>query len=279
MPEGDSIFRAARTLDRALAGRTVTRFESVFPRLIRIDRDHPLRGRTVERVTPRGKHLLMWFSGDLVLHTHMRMKGSWHLYQPGERWMRPRHDMRIVIGTDAWEAVAFNVPTAEFLDARQAERATALSASAEASARLRELGPDLLASGFDADEAVRRLMALAEVEIADALLDQHALAGIGNIYKSETLFACRVSPFARVGDIPRDRLAKIVSTARQLLQASASAEASQRPSSMRPGPRAVYGRAGRPCRLCGTSIKRRSQGPNARSTYWCPRCQPDDRSR
>lgn len=264
MPEGDSIFRAARTLDQALAGRTVTRFESVFPRLIRVDQDHPLRGRTLERVTPRGKHLLMWFSGDLVLHTHMRMKGSWHLYRPGERWMRPRPDMRIVIGTDGWEAVAFNLPTAEFLDARQVERATALQ----------DLGPDLLASAFDADEAIRRLTALAEIEIGDALLNQHALAGIGNIYKSEALFACRVSPFARVGGIPRDRLAKIVSTARRLLQASASAEASAR----RPGPRAVYGRGGRPCRLCGTSIKRRSQGPNARSTYWCPRCQPDDRS-
>jgi endonuclease-8 len=155
--------------------------------------------------------------------------------------------------------VAFNVPTAEFLEARQAERAAA------------DLGPDLLAAGFDADEAVRRLTALAEVEIADALLDQHALAGIGNIYKSEALYACRVSPFARVADIPRDRLAKIVSTARRLLQAHSC-------ESMRPGPLAVYGRGGRPCRLCGTSIKRRSQGPNARSTYWCPRCQPEVRS-
>jgi endonuclease VIII len=261
MPEGDSIFRAARTLNRALAGRTVTRFESVFARLARVDQDHPLRGRTLERVTPRGKHLLMWFSGDLVLHTHMRMKGSWHLYRPGERWLRPRYDMRIVVGTEAWEAVAFNVPTAEFLEARQAER----------TASLHDLGPDLLAPGFDVDEAVRRLTELADVEIADALLDQHALAGIGNIYKSEALFACRVSPFTRVGDMPRERLTRVVSAARRLLQAHAS-------ESMQPGPRAVYGRGGRPCRLCGTTIDRRSQGPNARSTYWCPRCQPDDRS-
>src|SRR5687768_2203429 len=225
MPEGDSIFRAARTLNRALAGRTVTRFESVFARLARVDQDHPLRGRTLERVTPRGKHLLMWFSGDLVLHTHMRMKGSWHLYRPGERWLRPRYDMRIVVGTEAWEAVAFNVPTAEFLEARQAER----------TASLHDLGPDLLAPGFDVDEAVRRLTELADVEIADALLDQHALAGIGNIYKSEALFACRVSPFTRVGDMPRERLTRVVSAARRLLQAHAS-------ESMQPGPRAVYGR-------------------------------------
>ena len=256
MPEGDSIFRAARTLDRALAGRTVTRFESVFPCLTRVDQDRPLRGRTLERVTPRGKHLLMWFSGDLVLHTHMRMKGSWHLYRPGERWMRPRHDMRIVVGTDAWDAVAFNVPTAEFLDA----------GAANESATLRDLGPDLLSPEFDADEAVRRLEALPDVEIGDALLDQHALAGIGNIYKSEALFACGVSPFARVGDVPRETLAKIVATARRLLQAHAS-------ETGRRGARSVYGRGGMPCRRCGTAITRRAQGPNARSTYWCPRCQ------
>jgi endonuclease-8 len=259
MPEGDSIFRAARTLDRALAGRTVTRFESVFPRLTRIDRRDPVRGRTLERVTPRGKHLLMWFSGELVLHTHMRMNGSWHLYRPGERWMRPGHDMRIVVTTDTWEAVAFNVPTAEFLDSRQIDRTDSL----------RDLGPDLLAAEFDLDAAIDRLDALGNVEIGDALLDQHALAGIGNIYKSEALFACRVSPFARVPAVPRERLVKVLSAARRLLQAHTS-------ESRRPGPRAVYGRHGRPCRLCGTTIQRRLQGPNARSTYWCPGCQPED---
>ena len=261
MPEGDSIFRAARTLDGALAGRTVIRFESVFPRLTRVDQDTPLRGRTFERVTPRGKHLLMWFSGNLVLHTHMRMKGSWHLYRPGERWMRPRHDMRIVVGTEAWDAVAFNVPTAEFIDADASNRSTAL----------RDLGPDLLASEFDANEAVSRLEALSDVEIGDALLDQHALAGIGNIYKSEALFACGVSPFARVGDLSHDTLAKIVSTAQRLLQAHVSETA--RSEAARQRHRAVYRRGGTPCRRCGTPIMRRAQGPNARSTYWCPRCQ------
>ena len=280
MPEGDSIFRAARTLDRALAGRTVTRFESVFPQLTRVDQDHPLRGRRLERVTPRGKHLLMWFSGDLILHTHMRMKGSWHLYRPGERWMRPHHDMRIVVGTEAWEAVAFNVPTAEFLAAGDAGGRSGLG----------DLGPDLLAPEFDADEAVRRLEALADVEIGEALLDQHALAGIGNIYKSETLFACGVSPFVRIGTLSRATLAKIVSTAQRLLQAHAVGsdcdltrqrwlDGSRLPTvSARAGPRSVYGRGGRPCRRCGTPIRRRAQGPNARSTYWCPGCQREQRS-
>jgi endonuclease-8 len=129
----------------------------------------------------------------------------------------------------------------------------------------------VLTPGFDEDEAIRRLEALADVEIADALLDQHALAGIGNIYKSEALFASRISPFVRVGDMPRARLAAVVRAARRLLQAHASETA-------RPGPRAVYGRSGKPCRVCGTVIERRAQGPHARSTYWCPRCQRDERS-
>jgi endonuclease-8 len=275
VPEGDSIFRAARTLDRALAGRTVTRFESVFPRLTRIDRDRPLRGRILLRVAPRGKHILMWFSGDLVLHTHMRMKGSWHLYRPGERWFRPRHDMRLVIATDAWEAVAFNVPVAEFMTAGQVQRAAAL----------RDLGPDLLAGDFDAAEAARRIKALEGDEIADALLDQRAVAGIGNVYKSEVLFACSVSPFTLVRNLPDERIARIVSAARALLQANVAepgagirAYAGLRRTTgrfERGGRLWVYGRGGRPCRRCGTAIVRRAQGPNARSTYWCPKCQQE----
>jgi endonuclease-8 len=192
------------------------------------------------------------------------MKGSWHLYRPGERWMRRRHDMRIVVGTEAWEAVAFNVPTAEFLDAGDAGR----------SAGLGDLGPDLLSPEFDADEAVLRLAALTDVEIGEALLDQHALAGIGNIYKSETLFACGVSPFAPIGNVSRETLAKIVSTARRFLQANSSPEASDGGSAtVRTGRRSVYGRGGMACRRCGRPIMRRAQGPNARGTFWCPRCQ------
>jgi endonuclease VIII len=259
MPEGDSIFRAAVRLERALAGRTVTRFESVFSKLNRVDRTHQLRGRTIERVTPRGKHLLMWFTGDLVLHTHMRMHGSWHLYRPGERWGRPAHDMRIVVATDAWEAVAFNVPVADFVG----------SAAAEQTALRLDLGPDLLAVDFDAGEALRRLEALPDMEIADALLDQHVMAGIGNIYKSETLYACRLSPFAHVGALSRERLERVVSVARSLLHAHASGGG-------RTGRWSVYGRNGAVCRRCGTRIMRRAQGANARATFWCPICQRED---
>src|SRR5262245_12739796 len=122
MPEGDTIFRAARTLHRALAGKVVTRFESVYPALTRVADDHPVVGRQIESVAARGKHLLMAFSGDLTLHTHMRMNGSWHIYRVGERWQRPARDMRVVVGTTEFVAVGFNVPVAELLTARQLAR-------------------------------------------------------------------------------------------------------------------------------------------------------------
>src|SRR5687767_4853636 len=128
MPEGDTIFRAARAMHRALAGGVVTRFESVFPKLTRVDVDRPLAGRTIASVTARGKHLLIAFSGDLTLRTHMRMHGSWHLYRPGERWRRPHRDMRVVIETAAAVAVAFNVPIAEWLTSRDLARHEELNA-------------------------------------------------------------------------------------------------------------------------------------------------------
>ena len=273
MPEGDTIFRAARALDRALTGRTVTRFDSVLSKLNRIDDDRPIRGRTIDRVEARGKHLLIWFSGDLVLRTHMRMHGSWHIYRPGERWQRPHSDMRIVIGTQEYEAVAFTVPIAEFTTARGLANDPAL----------RDLGPDLVAVDFDTAEAVRRIALLPDVEIADALLDQRAVAGLGNIFKSETLFAARIDPFARVGELSQEEVAKAVTTARRLMRANVT-ETHEGLATYTAGRRTtrrddrsarlwVYDRAGRPCRRCGTPISRIRQGEHARSTYWCERCQ------
>src|SRR5262245_10783835 len=148
MPEGDTIFRAARTLNETLAGRTVTRFESVFSRIVRADDTLTIRGRTIERVDARGKHLLFWLSGDVVLRTHMRMHGVWHLYPHGTRWRRPHSDMRIVIGTSEYEAVAFNVPVAELTRGRDLERNPAV----------RTLGPDILAEEFDAADAAHRIL-------------------------------------------------------------------------------------------------------------------------
>ena len=144
MPEGDSIYHAAKALRKALAGKTVTSFETVLPKLARIDEDAPLRGRTIERVKSAGKNLIIEFSGDLHLHTHMKMNGSWHIYRPGERWQRPRRDMRIVISTKEYVAVAFTVPVAEFHTSRSLARDD----------DLRGMGPDLLGESFDRDEAL-----------------------------------------------------------------------------------------------------------------------------
>jgi endonuclease VIII len=275
MPEGDTIFRAARALHRALAGQTVTAFDSQLPALNRIHEDAPVTGRTIERVIAAGKHLLMHFSGDLVLRTHMRMNGSWHIYRPGERWQRARRDMRILISTETFEAVGFNIPVAEFTSSR------ALSRHNE----LRRLGPDLLSDEFRTSEAVQRIRERGTTPIADALLNQRVVAGLGNVYKSEVLFMCRVNPFTLVRDVGDDKLAAIVDTAQQVLRANVSEALAPmttysgfRKTTRRASPRErlwVYGRARLPCRRCGTPVRIRKQGLDARLTYWCPECQPE----
>jgi endonuclease VIII len=274
LPEGDSIFRAARTLNRALAGHQVVSFESVFPALTRVDEDHPLRGRTIESVTAAGKHMLVRFSGDLVLRTHMRMNGSWHVYRRGERWQRPRRDMRIVIATDTFEAVGFNVPVAEFLDRTSMARQD----------DLRLMGPDLLGDSFDEGEAIRRFREHGKTEIAVALLNQRIVAGAGNIYKSEVLFLCHVNPFVPVAAVDEETLRDILRVAQKYMRVNVTdprggivtyrgyrrttgrADAAERLY--------VYGRARQPCRKCGTPIRVKAQGRDARLTYWCPTCQP-----
>ena len=273
MPEGDAIFRTARTLHRALAGAVVAGFESVLPALTRVHEDAPITGRTVERVEAAGKHVLMHFSGDLVLRTHMRMNGSWHVYRPGETWQRPRRDMRIVVATGRFDAVAFNVPVAEFLDARGAARQPDLGA----------IGPDLLGATFDEDEALRRVRARGTDAIADVLLDQRVVAGIGNVYKSEVLFLCRINPRAKVRELGEERLRDILETARTHLKANVNDRTAaivtyrgyrRTRASMNPAESLyVYGRSGKPCRRCGAAIHVAAQGPHARLTYWCPACQ------
>jgi endonuclease-8 len=273
MPEGDTIFRAARTLHRALAGKPVTSFESALPALNRIHDDAPVTGRTIERVTAVGKHVLMHFSGNLVLRTHMRMNGSWHIYRPGERWQRSRRDMRIRIATEAFEAVGFNIPVAEFTSEPR------LTSHPE----LRMLGPDVLSEGFSAAEALRRIRNRGTTAIADVLLNQRVLAGLGNVYKSEVLFICRVNPFILVRDLSDTHLAAIVETARRMLTANVSEGLALmttytgfRRTTGRGDPKQrlwVYGRARLPCRRCETAIRVRKQGPDARLTYWCPTCQ------
>src|SRR5688572_17727305 len=208
MPEGDHIFRAARSMHRVLAGHAVTRFDTAYAHLDRVNVDTPIAGRTIERVESAGKHLLIVFSGDLILRTHMRMNGSWHLYRHGEKWWRGPQAMRVRIDTADWVAVAFNVPVAEFVTAKQLVTTDPVA----------RLGPDLLGREFDRDEAVRRLIASAHQPIAMSLLDQRLVAGIGNIYKSEVLFLSRINPFTPAGAVPKEALERMMDLARGLLK-------------------------------------------------------------
>lgn len=273
MPEGDTIFRAARALHKALAGKPVTRFESVFPKLNRLDEDRPIAGRTVTGVESRGKHLLMHLSGGLSLRTHMRMSGSWHIYRAGEAWQRARSSMRIVLETADFQAVAFTVNEAEWLEERDVARS-----------KIARLGPDVLASEFDPDAAVRSMQAHAAAPICDVLLDQQALAGIGNVYKSELLFLAKVHPLTPASALAPEVLRELAVLAQQHLRANVQETApgaittyrGLRRTTRRSDPSErlwVYGRAGRPCRKCGTPIATSSIGRHVRKTFYCPSCQ------
>ena len=220
MPEGDTIFRAAATLHRVLAGKEVTRFESVYPALTRVADDRPIVGRTIESVSARGKHLLMAFSGDLVLRTHMRMNGSWHIYPAGARWQRPAREMRVLVGTRDAVAVGFNVPVAELLTAGSwrgigsCERSVRICSPMRAG--LRRSGP----SRSIALEVIRRIRAQGGDAIGDALLNQRVVAGIGNVFKSEILFVAGIDPFAPVSSLGDAELERLVEVAREQLAAN-----------------------------------------------------------
>ena len=250
MPEGDTIFRAAATLDRALAGSVVTGFETQLPGLARVDADQPITGRTIEFARAHGKWLTIGFSSDLVLLTHMLMSGSWHIYRPGEPWRKRRYHMRVAIATRDIVAVAFNVPVAEFHTARSLARRPGFN----------ELGPDVLSADFDESKAVNNLARRPDLEIGAALLNQSIVAGVGNKYKSEVCFLARVNPFQPIAALSREQLRQIVSIARKLMAAKDDRLW-------------VYRRNGEPCRKCGVAIVSRKQGVEARTSFWCPDCQ------
>ena len=275
MPEGDTIFRSARTLHQALSGATVTGLETAYAPLASVHDNTPLTGRVIEKVEARGKWLLIHFSGNLILVTHMLMSGSWHLYRPGERWKRGRSHMRIVIRTANFEAVAFDVQVARFHTASSLERHSAIP----------KLGPDLLGQQFDDNEARARIRARANDEIANVLLNQQVMAGIGNVYKSEIAFACGVHPFRVVSSLSDAEIDCLIHTAKKFMTSNVAESSSasivtagrRTTRNVDPGARLwVYGRQGRECRRCGTAILMRKQGTGARSTYWCPECQPSD---
>ena len=271
MPEGDTIFRTATVLRRALVGGVVRRaLAQSRPGLIRVPRLGGLVGQSVIAVEARGKHLLIGFSNGAWLRTHMRMKGSWHRYRPGEPWRLPLARASCLLETDAAVAVCFEAPEVELLTDADLERHRGL----------RALGPDLLSDAPDFGEAVRRLRDRSTVPLGEALLDQRALAGIGNVIKSEACFMERADPWAPVSAYTDDQLSALVVRARELLAANTGGGARVTTGSRAPGRSLwVYNRAGRPCRRCGTRILARRQGEQARATYWCRQCQRSYTSR
>ena len=279
MPEGDTIFRSARTLNRALAGQLVTRFETQLPLLARVDVDTPIVGRTVESVDASGKWIHMKFSGDLTLLTHMLMSGSWHIYRPGEAWQRAQQQMRVAIYTEKFVAVAFQVPIAEFHTADTLRRHRSVA----------RLGPDVLSPEFDLEVAAARIAAHPELPVGVALLNQSILSGMGNVFKSEVSFASGVNPFRLVRSLRAEELHALVTNARKFLLANVAdgsgdqivTYTGMRRTTGRADPTArlwVYGRRGEPCRRCGMAIQSLKQGEDARVTFWCPQCQPNERA-
>ena len=267
MPEGDTIFRTARTLRAALVGKDVV---DVTTRVAQVQQVGPRRlvGQRVAAVESRGKHLLMWFSpSDLALHSHMRMNGSWHLYPPGRPWRRPAPSAKVVLSFADVVAVCFSAPVVAVLARSQIEHHPTLSA----------LGPDAMAARTDLQEARHRLDQRAVWTIGEALLDQRVLAGIGNVYKSEVCFLHAVDPWTPVRLVAPDARDALLATAERLLKANGLGSSARRVTTGLTGPGRerlhVYGRAGRPCPRCGTPIRVAQQGVQARVTYWCTRCQ------
>lgn len=276
MPEGDTIFRSARALGRALVGKPITNFRSTFPLLTRFQDDTPIIGQSVNCVESRGKWLLIHFSGGATLATHMLMNGSWHLYRAGERWHRPARDMRIVLENRDYQAIAFTVPIARIYTAQALAREK----------RIPPKGSDVLGEDFDPEAAAARIRTYADEEIGEVLLRQQVLAGVGNVFKSEICFVEGVNPFCRVASLSDKQVAALVSTAQKLVAANVLEDSGnmivtyrgqQRRTTHGAKPQDslwVYNRFGAPCRRCGNPIRHRLQGADARVTFWCQSCQP-----
>lgn len=276
MPEGDTIFRTARALGRALAGRTITDFRSNYPLLTRFHDDTPLTGQQVDRVESRGKWVLIFLSGGGILVTHMRMSGSWHIYRLGERWLQPASNMRIVLENEICQAVAFRVPIAQIHTASSLAR----------DRRIPSPTSDVLNPDFDAESVQARILACAHEEIGDVLLHQDVLAGVGNVFKSEVCFVTGVNPFRHVASLGSNEIDALISASQKLIQVNVLESSGDtivtyrdqhRRTAYTADPTAslwVYGRNGEECRRCGARIRRRIQGRDARVTFWCQNCQP-----
>ncbi|MBO0774959.1 MAG: Fpg/Nei family DNA glycosylase [Actinobacteria bacterium] len=257
MPEGDVVWRSARQLHEALAGQVLTHTDFRVPRYATAD----LTGRRVAEACSRGKHLLIRVEGGVTLHTHLKMDGAWRV-RPAGRPVAASHRIRVILANRAWQAVGYQLGIVELLPTAREDRAVG------------HLGPDLLGPDWDAAEAARRLRASPDRPVGEALLDQRNLAGIGNLFKAEVLFLRGISPWRPVRDVPD--LDALTGLARRLLEASKDRAGQVTTGIRQRGEQTwVYGRAGRPCRRCGTRIRSTGQG-NAgeeRVTCWCPHCQ------
>jgi endonuclease-8 len=257
VPEGDTVYRAAHNMHAALAGQTIARSDFRVPAFATVD----LSGEVLHEVVARGKHLLHRI-GDISVHSHLKMEGSWHLYRHGSKWQRPAYQARAVLETAEWVAVGFDLGVVEIV--RTAEEDSVVG----------HLGPDLLGPDWDPELALANLRAAPEREIGLALLDQRNLAGIGNVYRAELCFLRGVLPTRPVGEVPA--LEKTVDLAHRLLVANKDRTERTTTGTLRGTTAFVYGRAGKPCLRCGTRIQHGMLGDNdlqLRDSYWCPRCQ------
>jgi len=258
MPDEVTIHRAASALRTALGGKAMTRFDS--PRLVG---PVPQAGRTIEQVESHGKHLEIEWDNGMILHTHLRRSGSWHVYRQGENWRRPYEQMHVSIENRDWVAVCFNANDVETYRRPDKRRHPGSG----------RLGPDLATPDADLGLVVNLLLSYhdASARIGDVLLDQRVVFGVGNVFRCEALWSTGLSPFAPVGQLTESDAVRIVNSAARLVRAQlqhGSASGSDEARSL-----AVYGRNGQKCPRCPGSIDGVQTGVHGRTLYWCPSCQ------
>lgn len=256
MPEGDSVDRATAAMRTALCDRRMLRFDA--PRLVGVV---PRAGRTIERVERRGRHVEIEWDDGVTLHTHLRAGAAWHVHRTGDAWRRPHDEVRALIEVNGWVAVCFGAPVVETFRRPDASRHPGLGG----------VGPDMARSDADLDRCIRRLVTYHDpaTRLDAVLLDQRVFCGVGNVLRSEVLWAGELSPFATAGDLSEADAVRLVHLAARMVRARLRAETA-------PGTNdgdAVYGRRGRPCLRCGETVRSRSRGPAPRVLYWCPGCQ------
>jgi endonuclease-8 len=258
MAEGDTVFATGVRLHDALAGQVLTRTDFRVPAFATAD----MRGQVVNEVASRGKHLLARTDAGISIHSHLGMDGAWRLYDPGERWRGRSFEVRGVLETERRIAVGHRL-----------RRLEVFRTSAEEEV-LGHLGPDVLGPDWDEGEVVRRLTASPGRSVGEVLVDQRVMAGPGNVYKSEVCFLARVDPRSPVEEV--EDPATLVALMKSLMERNVAGGRRVTTDDPRRGRELwVYGRAGRPCRRCGTPIRSFNQGPagEGRITYSCPRCQ------